>query len=120
MRRLSLRSLLFVLALVMQAATGGMSYAGAHAGVPGLSAECALTKSGVHHPAPANGGHRGQHDCASCQFCAAGAAAALAVVTSYYRVAFDHGARIDLDLAFNRAPPALSQRTQQPRAPPAS
>ena len=119
MRRLSLRSLLFVLALVMQTATGGMTFAGTHAGVPGVSADCALAKSGVHQTAPAHGGHHGQHDCVSCQFCAA-AAAALAVVTSYYRVAFDHAAPFDLDLEFNRAPAALSQRTQQPRAPPVS
>jgi hypothetical protein len=111
--------LLFVLALVMQTATGGMTFAGTHAGDPGVSADCALATSGVHQTAPANGGHHGQHDCASCQSCAA-AAAALAVVTSYYRVAFDHGARLDLDPTFNRAPAALSLRTQQPRAPPAS
>jgi hypothetical protein len=55
----------------------------------------------------------------SCQLCAA-AAAALAVVTSYYRVAFDVAAPFDLDLEFDRAPAALSQRTQQPRAPPVS
>jgi hypothetical protein len=116
MSRLTLRSLLFVLALVMQTATGGMTFAGTHAGV---SAGCALAKSGVHQTAPANGGHNGQHDCVSCQFCAA-AAAALAVATSYYRVAFDNGARLDLDLAFNRAPAALSRREQQPRAPPVS
>ncbi len=119
MRRLSLRSLLFVLALVMQSVTGGMAFGGTFAGVPGVSADCALAKSGVHQTAPAHGGHHGQHDCVSCQLCAA-AAAALAVVTSYYRVAFDDGARLDLDLAFNRPRAALSQRTQQPRAPPAS
>jgi hypothetical protein len=117
MRRLSLRSLLFVLALVMQSVTGGMTFAGTHAGVPGVSADCALGKSGVHQTAPANGGHHGQHDCVSCQFCAA-AAAALAVVTSYYRVAFDHAASFDLDPAFNRPRAALIQRAQQPRAPP--
>jgi hypothetical protein len=117
MRRLTLRSLLFVLALVMQSVTGGMMLAGTHAGVPGASAECALTRSGVHQTAPAPGGRHGQHDCVSCQLCAA-AGAALAVVTSYYRVAFDHAAPFDLDLEFNRAPAALSQRTQQPRAPP--
>jgi hypothetical protein len=55
----------------------------------------------------------------SCQLCAA-AAAALAVVTSYYRVAFDVAAPFDLDLEFDRAPAASSQRTQQPRAPPVS
>ena len=43
MRRLTLRSLLFLLALVMQTATGGMTFAGTHAGVPGVSADCALT-----------------------------------------------------------------------------
>jgi hypothetical protein len=118
MRRLSLRSLLFVLALVMQSVTGGMTFAG-QPGVPGASADCALGKSDVHQTAPANGGHHGQHDCVSCQFCAA-AAAALAVVTSYYRVAFDDAAPFDLDLEFNRAPAALSQRAQQPRAPPVS
>ena len=119
MRRLSLRSLLFVLALVMQTATGGMTFAGTHASAPGLSADCALTKSGVHQTTPTNDGHHSQHDCVSCQFCAA-FAAALAGVTSYYRVAFDHAAPFDLDLEFNRAPAALSQRTQQPRAPPVS
>ncbi|MGA3065119.1 MAG: DUF2946 family protein [Methylocystis sp.] len=119
MRRLSLRSLLFLLALVMQTATGGMTFAGTYAGVPGVSADCALTRLGDHQTAPAHGGHHGQHDCVSCQLCAA-AAAALAVVTSYYRVAFDHAAPFDLDLEFNRAPAALSQRTQQPRAPPVS
>jgi hypothetical protein len=113
MRRLSLRSLLFVLALVMQSVTGGMTFAG----VPGVSADCALTRSGVHQTAPTHDGHHGQHDCVSCQFCAA-AAAALAVVTSYYRVAFDHAAPFNLDLEFNRAPAAISHRTQQPRAPP--
>jgi hypothetical protein len=119
MRRLSLRSLLFVLALVMQTAAGGMTLAGTHASVPGVSAECALTESGVHQTAPAHGPHHGQHDCVSCQFCAA-AAVALAVVTAYYRVAFDEPTRFDLDLEFDRAPAALSQRTQQPRAPPVS
>ena len=119
MRRLSLRSLLFVLALVMQTATGGMAFGGAQAGVPGVSADCALDRSGVHQTAPAHGGRHGQHDCVSCQFCAA-AGAALAVVASYYRVAFDHAAPFDLDLEFDRAPAALSQRTQQPRAPPVS
>jgi hypothetical protein len=119
MRRLSLRSLLFLLALVMQTAAGGMTFAGTHPGVPGVSADCALTESSVHQTAPAHGGHHGQHDCVSCQLCAA-AAAALAVVTSYYRVAFDHAAPFDLDRKFNRAPAALSQRTQQPRAPPIS
>ena len=119
MRRLTLRSLLFVLALVMQSVTGGMTFAGTHADVPGVSADCALDNSGVHQTAPAHGGHHGQHDCVSCQLCAA-AAAALAVVTSYYRVAFDHPAPFDLDREFNRAPAALSQRTQQPRAPPVS
>ena len=119
MKRLSLRSLLFLLALVMQTATGGMAFGGTSAGVPGASADCALTKSGVHQTAPAHGGRHGQHDCVSCQFCAA-AAAALAIVTSDYRVAFDNGARLDLDLAFDHAPAALNQRTQQPRAPPAS
>jgi len=119
MRRLSLRSLLFLLALVMQSVTGGMTFAGTHADVPGVSADCALDNSGVHQTAPAHGGHHGQHDCVSCQLCAA-AAAALAVVTSYYRVAFDHPAPFDLDLEFNRAPAASSQRTQQPRAPPVS
>ena len=117
MRRLSFRSLLFLLALVMQSMTGGMTFAGTHAGVPGVSADCALTGSGGHQTAPAQGGHHGQHDCVSCQLCA-GAAAALAVVTSYYRVAFDLAAPFDLDLEFDRAPAALSQRTQQPRAPP--
>jgi hypothetical protein len=119
MRRLTLRSLLFVLALVMQTATGGLTFAGAHADVQGVSAGCALAKSGVHQTTPANGGHHGQHDCVSCQFCAA-AAAALAVVTTYHRVAFDDAAPFDLDLKFNRAPAALSQREQQPRAPPVS
>ena len=119
MRRLSLRSLLFVLALVMQTATGGMTFAGTHAGVPGVSSDCALTRSGVHQTTPAPGGRHGQHDCVSCQLCA-GAAAALAVVTSYYRVAFDLAAPFDLDLEFDRALAASSQRTQQPRAPPIS
>ena len=119
MRRLTLRSLLFLLALVMQTATGGMTLAGTHADVPGVSADCALKRSGVHQTAPAPGGRHGQHDCVLCQLCA-GAGAALAVVTSYYRVAFDHVERLDLDLAFNSAPAALSQRTQQPRAPPVS
>ncbi len=117
MRRLTLRSLLFLLALVIQTATGGMTFAGTHAGVPGVSADCALAKSGVHQTAPAHGGHHGQHDCVSCQLCAA-AAAALAVITSYYQVAFDRAAPFDLNLEFNHAPVALSQRTQQPRAPP--
>ncbi len=118
MRRLSFRSLLFLLALVMQTATGGMTFAGTYAGVPGVSADCALTRSGDHQTAPAHGGHHGQHDCVSCQLCAA--AAAFAVVTSYYRVAFDVAAPFDLDLEFDRAPDASSQRTQQPRAPPVS
>jgi len=119
MRRLSFRSLLFLLALVMQTATGGMTFAGTHAGVPGVSSDCALTRSGEHQTAPAHGGRHGQHDCVSCQLCA-GAAAALAVVTSYYRLAFERAAPFDLDLEFNRAPAALNQRTQQPRAPPIS
>jgi hypothetical protein len=119
MRRLSLRSLLFVLALVMQSVTGGMAFGGTFAGVPGASADCALGKSSVHQTAPAHGGQHGQHDCVSCQLCAA-AAAVLAVVTSYYRVAFDLAAPFDLDPEFDRAPAALSQRTQQPRAPPVS
>jgi len=117
MRRLSLRSLLFLLALVMQSVTGGMTFAGTHAGVPGVSADCAVTRSGVHQTAPAHGGHQGQHDCVSCQLCAA-AAAALTIVASYYRVAFDNAAPFDLDLEFNHAPAAVSHRTQQPRAPP--
>ncbi len=119
MRRLTLRSLLFVLALVMQSVTGGVTLAGTHAGLRGVSTDCALTRSGVHQTAPAPDGRHGQHDCVSCQFCAAGAAA-LAVVASYYRVAFDHAAPFDLDLVFDRAPAVSSQRTQQPRAPPVS
>ncbi len=116
MRRLTLRSLLFVLALVMHTATGGMTFAGTHAGVAGVAADGALTKSGVHQPAPAHGGRHGQHDCVSCQLCAAGAA--LAVIANYYHVAFDRAAPFDRDLEFDRAPVASSQRTQQPRAPP--
>ncbi len=115
MRRWSLRSLLFVLALVIQTATGGTAFTGTLAGV---SADCALDGSDVHRTSPRHGGHHQQHDCVLCQVCAGGSPAALAVTASDYRVAFADGARLGLDLALLAAPPALSEQAHQPRAPP--
>jgi hypothetical protein len=120
MKRLSFRSVLFLLALVMQTATSGMAFARTHSSLPGVSADCNLANSGVHQTAPAHNGHRGQHDCLMCQMCAGVGAAALAVVTSEYLLAFDRGARQGLDLVLNSTPAASSERRQQPRAPPIS
>ncbi len=119
MRRLSFRSLLFLLALVMQTATGGMAFAGTLAGVPGLSAGCAQADAGVHQAGSAHSGHHKRHACELCQLCAGANASAAAIVTSDYRLAFrDDGARLGLDLSLNAPPAAPSERGQQPRAPP--
>jgi len=118
MTRFSLRSLLFVLALVIQTAAGGAAPAGTFAGQAGVSVDCAVDQSGVHRPAPLHGGHHQHHGCVLCQSCGDGAGAALSVAAGDYRLAFSDVARHGFDLEFLAALAALAGRAHQPRAPP--
>jgi hypothetical protein len=118
MSRFSLRSLLLVLALVVQTAAGGTGFAGTVLALAGVSANCEQDKAGGHQAPPVQNSSQHKHDCLSCQLCVADGAAAANLVAHSYQLAFRDSVPLDFGLERRAYPTAPGQRAHQPRAPP--
>jgi hypothetical protein len=113
MRRFSFRSILLVLALVVQASAGGNAFAGLSGSVA-VSQYCDDGGTGQHQ-APAER----KHDCLSCPLCAFSALSAPLVGSGPNVLILRPGISLDAEPEFLAPSATKIGRAHQPRAPPA-